>query len=215
MKHNTLSELGKVLNDLYEIQDVARSNCGDEGYDSITKAIRAVQEAWNVCKRGMEAKGLHPVTNARKIKSGYSNNPDYFGDWYGKGQIDFDAIINPDDEGDVWMVKMWSGSGYALDVYLCKATNVHDAIDIVFNWSWENEGHNNMVFDYEYISNECRKEFEKYPDYFGEDLSDDYETFEDKWFSEYESNDSYDLFAREENFFVGKVPEEVLAENRK
>ena len=214
MKYNTLSELDKVLNDLYEIQDVARSNCGDEGYDSITKAIRAVQEAWNVCKRGMEAKGLHPVTNARKIKSGYSNNPDYFGDWYGKGQIDFDAIINPDDEGDVWMVKMWSGSGYVLDVYLCKATNVYDAIDTVFNWSWENEGHNKMVFDFEYVTDEARKIYEDEPDYFGEEM--DYEDFEDRFISEYYvSNDSYSLFAMDENFFVDKVPEEVLAENRK
>ena len=156
---------------------------------------------------------------ARKIlndylKSGYSNNPDYVGDWFGKGQIDFDAIINPEDDGDVWMVKMWSGSGYTLDVYLCKATNIYDAIDTVFEWSWENEGENNMVFDLDYINNECREEFEKHPDYFGDDLSDDYEEFEMRWFEDYIGSEN-GYYARSENFFVDKVPENVLAENQK
>lgn len=149
----------------------------------------------------------------RMVKSGYSNNPDYFGDWFGKGQIDFDAIINPEDDGDLWMVKLWSGSGYVLDVYLCKANDMYEAMNIVFEWSYENEGHNKMVFDFDYISDECHDEFEKYPDYFGPDLSDDYEEFEMRWFEDYISDDN-GLFARSENFFVDKVPDEVLAENR-
>ena len=157
---------------------------------------------------------LSNSANRRPIKSGYSNNPDYFGDWYGKGQIDFNAIINPEDDGDIWMVKMWSGAGYVLDVYLCKATNMYDAMDIVFNWSYEHEGANNIVFDYDYLMNECRENFEKYPDYFGDDLSGDYEEFEMRWFEDYVSNDDYNLFARSENFFIDKVPENVLAENQ-
>lgn len=146
---------------------------------------------------------------------GFSNNSDYFGDWYGKGQIDFNAIINPDDEGDVWMVKMWSGSGYALDVYLCKAHDYAEAMDIVFNWSYDNEGANKIVFDYDYLINECQENFEKYPDYFGTDLSDDYEEFEMRWFEDYVSSENYDLFARSENFFVDKVPDEYLVNSRK
>lgn len=157
---------------------------------------------------------------ARKIlndylKSGYSNNPDYVGDWFGKGQIDFNAIINPEDDGDVWMVKMWSGSGYTLDVYLCKATNLYDAIDTVFEWSWENEGENNMVFDLDYVYKEADEYFESDPDMFGNGELDK-EEYEDRFIEEYYVGDSnYGLFARSENFFVDKVPENVLAENQK
>lgn len=156
---------------------------------------------------------------ARKIlndylKSGYSNNPDYVGDWFGKGQIDFNAIINPEDDGDVWMVKMWSGSGYILDVYLCKATNLYDAIDTVFEWSWENEGENNMVFDLDYVYDDARRVFEDDPNYFGSEY--DWEDFSDRFIEEfYVANESYDLFCNAENFFVDKVPEDVLAENQK
>jgi hypothetical protein len=71
-----------------------------------------------------------------------------------------------------------------------------------------------MVFDYNYITDEARGIYENEPDYFGEEMS--WEDFEDRFVEEfYEPNESYDLFAREENFFVDKVPEEVLAENRK
>lgn len=73
MIYNTLKGLDNVLNDLYEIQDVARSTCGDEGYDSISDAIKAVQHAWNVCKNGMEQKGLKAIDQSRRaIKSGMS-----------------------------------------------------------------------------------------------------------------------------------------------
>ena len=157
---------------------------------------------------------------ARKIlndylKSGYSNNPDYVGDWFGKGQIDFNAIINPEDDGDVWMVKMWSGSGYTLDVYLCKATNLYDAIDTVFEWSWENEGENNMVFDLDYVYNEADEYFESDPDMYGNGELDK-EEYEDYFIQDqYVGDSNYGLFARSENFFVDKVPEDVLAENQK
>ena len=157
---------------------------------------------------------------ARKIlndylKSGYSNNPDYVGDWFGKGQIDFNAIINPEDDGDVWMVKMWSGSGYTLDVYLCKATNLYDAIDTVFEWSWENEGENNMVFDLDYVYKEADEYFESDPDMYGNGELDK-EEYEDYFIQDqYVGDSNYGLFARSENFFVDKVPEDVLAENQK
>lgn len=157
---------------------------------------------------------------ARKIlndylKSGYSNNPDYVGDWFGKGQIDFDTIINPEDDGDIWMVKMWSGSGYTLDVYLCKATNLYDAIDTVFEWSWENEGENNMVFDLDYVYNEADEYFESDPDMYGNGELDK-EEYEDYFIQDqYVGDSNYGLFARSENFFVDKVPENVLAENQK
>lgn len=148
----------------------------------------------------------------RKLKDGFSNNPNYVGDWFGKGQIDFNAIINPEDVGDVWMIKLWCGSGYQLDVYLCKANNVYEAMDVVFKWSYENEGANNMVFDYDYIMSECEENFKKYPDYFGDDLSDDFDEFEMRWFDEYVSSEN-ELYARSENFFAKEVPAEVLAEN--
>lgn len=167
----------------------------------------------NSSKRNIKEKIMNRTNMKRMVRSGYSNNPDYVGDWFGKGQIDFDAIINPEDEGDLWMVKMWSGSGYVLDVYLCKANDIYEAMNIVFEWSYENEGHNEMVFDFDYISNECHDEFEKDPDFFGPDLSDDYEEFEMRWFDDYISDDN-GLFARSENFFVARVPDEVLAENK-
>ena len=156
---------------------------------------------------------LSNSANREPIKSGFSNNPDYVGDWFGKGQIDFNAIINPEDDGDIYMVKMWSGSGYVLDVYLCKATNIYDAMDIVFNWSWEHEGENNIVFDYDYVRNEAAEYYESDPDMFDSDL--DEEEFEDRFISEYYVSNDYSLFCRSENFFVDKVPENVLAENTK
>lgn len=152
-----------------------------------------------------------------RIKDGFSNNPNYVGDWFGKGQIDFNAIINPDDVGDVWMVKLWSGSGYQLDVYLCKANNVYEAMDIVFKWSYENEGANNMVFDYSYLLKECERDYNSHwyggneptPAEQGEEFEDFFEDWADSWLIFSENG----YWAREENFFVDKVPAEVLAEN--
>ena len=142
---------------------------------------------------------------------GYSNNSGYFGDWFGKGQVDFSKVINPSDAGDLHEVKMWSGCGYILDVYLVNAGNACDAIDKVFEWSYENEGKNKLVFDYDYLQEECRRYFEAEPDLLGDSCKDSYEDFEARFFEDYVSNDDYTLFTREENFFVGKVPEEVLA----
>ena len=168
------------------------------------------------CNKDFARKMINQSCNELKktpVKSGYSNNPDYVGDWFGKGQIDFNAIINPEDDGDIYMVKMWCGSGYVLDVYLCKATNIYDAMDIVFNWSWEHEGHNSIVFDYDYVSKEAAEYYESDPDMFDSDL--DEEDFEDRFISEYYVSNDYSLFCRSENFFVDKVPEDVLAKNEK
>ena len=167
----------------------------------------------NIVKR-VDARVM-PVSDSRKVKDGYSNNPDYFGDWYGKGQIDFDAIINPEDDGDLYMVKIWGGSGYVLDVYLVKAFGWDDAIDIVFDWSYENEGANNIIFDYNYLSDLCHEDYEDEYFYGGEDgkPSDtmSYEEFESEWIDEnYIANSNYDLFALAENFFVDVVPQDVI-----
>ena len=163
--------------------------------------------------------GDEEIESSKKIRSGYSNNPDYVGDWYGKGQIDYSKIINPEDSGDVYMVKLWSGSGYVLDVYLAKAEDVYEAIDKVFKWSYENEGENEMVFDYNYLENQAAndyKDYEKHPDswsYYGEGLSE--EEFIDKWIDEAFVSDDNGLYARSENFFVDKLPEEYLNQSRK
>lgn len=148
--------------------------------------------------------------NLKKIKDGYSNNSEYFGDWFGEGQIDFSAVINPEDEGYYWMVKLWSGSGYVLDVYIVKADDVYDAIDKVFEWSYNNEGANNLVMDDDYISKQCREWFESDPDMFGTDLSDDYEEFEQRWFDDYIYGEMSGLYARAENFFVDEIPDEIV-----
>lgn len=148
--------------------------------------------------------------NLKKIFDGYSNNPDYFGDWFGKGQIDFSSVINPEDEGDYWMVKLWSGSGYSLDVYIVKANDLYDAIDKVYEWSYNNEGANNIVMDYEYLSDQCKEWFKDEPDMFGTDLSDNYEEFEQRWFDSYIAGEMSGLYAREENFFVDKIPADIV-----
>lgn len=71
---STLTELDKVLSMLYDINDTVRSNCGDEAYYALRDAIESVRNAWNVCKRGQEAKLENayrdPVQSSRKpIKS--------------------------------------------------------------------------------------------------------------------------------------------------
>lgn len=140
---------------------------------------------------------------------GYSNNRDYFGDWYGSGQIDYSKVINPEESGDTYLVKMYCGAGTALDVYVVKAYGDQDAIDKVFEWSWENEGHNGIVYDYDNVYLEARETYEEDPDYFGKDYS--FEDFEDRWISEfYISNSDYNLFADRDHFFVGKVPSKYL-----
>lgn len=178
--------------------------------EKISKLATVVAKAARVHKK---AKHLKQV----RKRAGYSNNPNYFGDWFGDGQIDFSQIINPNDSGDVYMVKMWGGSGYILDVYLVKAQDEYDAMDKVFEWSYENEGANNIVFDYDYLSKDCHEDYES--DFYGinepkpsEKMS--YEDFEEEWMQDMVSNSNYDLFAREENFFVGKVPEEYLKGNK-
>lgn len=154
------------------------------------------------------------IKNAKVTKkAGYSNNPDYFGDWFGKGQIDFSKIINPNDSGDVWMVKLWGGKGYILDEYLVKADDYYDAVDKVFEWSYENEGANNIVFDRENLEEEALEYFKDEPNMFGKELEE--EDFIDRFLEEYYvANEDYSLFAREENFFADKVPEEYLKGNK-
>lgn len=69
-----LERINKVIDDLFDIMDTARSNFGEEGYQSLKVASYAVQKAWNICKKGQEEKlnGAYktPVNNSRKpIKS--------------------------------------------------------------------------------------------------------------------------------------------------
>ena len=147
-------------------------------------------------------------------KSGYSNNSDYVGDWFGDGQIDFTKIINPNDSGDVYMVKLWCGSGYATDVYLVKANDLYDAIDRVFEWSYRNDGENYLVYDYHYIEKEAEYYYND-EGFFerGKKPSDDMEfgDFLDDIIDEYYiGNSDYMLFARSENFFADRVPEKYL-----
>ena len=150
----------------------------------------------------------------RKINEGYSNNSDYVGDWFGDGQIDFNAVINPDDEGDYYMIKMWCGSGYALDVYIVKATNTYDAMDVAFKWSYENEGKNNIVFDYDYIHKEAQEYFKADNGQLGRgDYSDNFEEYENNWFDQNYIAAECGLYARDENFFVGKIPDDVIAKH--
>ena len=77
MRYNTLKELTDVINILWEIEDVALSNCGSEGEQAIRAAIESVQKAWNVCKRGMESKGMDTsvYSSRRAIKSSADNLP--------------------------------------------------------------------------------------------------------------------------------------------
>lgn len=157
-------------------------------------------------------KGEPTIVESKKKNAGYSNNPDYFGDWFGKGQIDYSKIINPEDSGKVFMLKIWGGSGYILDVYLVKANDYEDAIDKVFEWSYENEGANKIIFDYGYLSERCHEDYESEYFYGREEgkPSDkmSYEDFETEWLSDWVNNSDYNLFARAENFFIDELPEE-------
>ena len=152
------------------------------------------------------------LMHIHKIKAGYSNNPDYYGDWFGDGQIDFSKVIDAEAPGDIYMVKIWGGSGYVLDVYLVKANDYEEAIDKVFEWSYNNEGENNIIFDWEYLAKDCHEDYET-DGFLGEGKPSDtmdYEEFEERWMEDMVSNSDYSLFARAENFFVDKVPTEYL-----
>ena len=152
------------------------------------------------------------LMHIHKIKAGYSNNPDYYGDWFGDGQIDFSKVIDAEAPGDIYMVKIWGGSGYVLDVYLVKANDYEEAIDKVFEWSYNNEGKNNIIFDWEYLAKDCHEDYET-DGFLGEGKPSDtmdYEEFEERWMEDMVSNSAYSLFARAENFFVDKVPTEYL-----
>lgn len=149
---------------------------------------------------------LHYITASKlkKNKAGYSNNSDYVGDWFGEGQIDYSEIINPEDDGKVWMVKLWGGSGYQLDVYLVKANEVEDAINKVFEWSYNNEGKNNIVFDYDYLFDDIQNSLDEENDDSVNDYIDEY----------YVCNEDYTLFARKENFFADELPEKYLGKKQ-
>lgn len=214
-----------VLDDMSAIDtQLSRNNAVDLAKDYYDK-IEQMGFIWlENSKRGNKIMNRRSIKQVRRLNNGYSNNADYVGDWYGKGQIDFDAIINPKDDGDLYMVKMWSGSGYSTDVYLCKANDIYDAIDIVFEWSYQNEGANNIVFDYNYLYNECQEYFnDEY--WYGkgeptpsEKYDGDFEAFfDDELEMDYVSNDAYSLFARSENFFVDKVDisQEEYEENQR
>ena len=152
------------------------------------------------------------LMHIHKIKAGYSNNPDYYGDWFGDGQIDFSKVIDAEAPGDIYLVKIWGGSGYVLDVYLVKANDYEEAIDKVFEWSYNNEGKNNIIFDWEYLAKDCHEDYET-DGFLGEGKPSDtmdYEEFEERWMEDMVSNSAYSLFARAENFFVDKVPTEYL-----
>lgn len=155
-------------------------------------------------------KGEPTIVESKKKNAGYSNNPNYFGDWFGKGQIDYSKIINPEDDGKIWMLKIWGGSGYILDVYLVKANDYEEAIDITFKWSYENEGKNKVIKDYEYLSKFCKEDYES--EYFygkGEGKPSDkmsYEDFETRWFEDFVSDSYNELFAYSENFFIDELP---------
>ena len=180
--------------------------------NDILNAVLEDRSKFQLVKRANINKKAKHLKQVRK-RAGYSNNPNYFGDWFGEGQIDFSQIINPNDSGDVYMVKMWGGSGYILDVYLVKAQDDFEAIDKVFEWSYENEGANKLVFDYEDIDKEAAEYYKDEPDMFGKEMSE--EDFIDRFMEEfYVANSDYSLFAREENFFVGKVPEKYLKGNK-
>lgn len=152
-----------------------------------------------------------------KVKDGFSNNPNYVGDWFGEGQIDFSAIINPEDDGDVYMVKLWCGSGYVLDVYLCKAHDIYEALDIVSEWSYKNEGANEIVFDYDYLLKDCERDYnsswyggkEPTPAEKGMDFDEFFDEWAESWLIMCENG----YWVREENLFVDKVPDEYLVDN--
>lgn len=135
----------------------------------------AISIDWDLDGEHFSVDSIKKIQDSRKVKDGFSNNPNYVGDWFGDGQIDFNAIINPEDDGDIYMVKLWCGSGYVLDVYLCKANSAEEAMDIVFDWSFNNEGKNEMVFEYSYLRAECVEDFyDEYglkPSDFGGDYS--------------------------------------------
>lgn len=162
--------------------------------------------------------GKNKKKGKKSVKSGYSNNADYVGDWFGKGQIDYSKIINPEDDGDIWMVKLWSGSGYVLDVYLVKADNFEDAMGKVFEWSYENEGRNELVFDYDYLHSQALADYNHYLknpdswDYGPYEKGMSEEEFVDAWIDEaFVWDDNSGLYARNENFFCDKVPQEYLS----
>lgn len=145
---------------------------------------------------------------------GYSNNAEYFGDWFGEGQIDYSKILFNDSKGDVYFIKLWCGSGYVCDVYLVRAISVIDAIDKVLDWSYQNEGQNKIVKDRQYLEKLCYEDFDN-EYYYGIDggkPSDkmSYEEFETEWFETFIGNSDCTLYAYEENFLVRKIDESNL-----
>ena len=168
---------------------------------------RALRQAWWAIRDEMKGTTEFSMSlcefEEKKGNFGISNNPNYFGDWYGEGQIDKEKILNNDGEGDVYLVKIWSGSGYALDVYLVRAIDFYEAIDIVFEWSRKNE--KDMIFSREEVEKFAEDAWKDYGKGKGGEKEDFIEDYID---TEFIASSDYDLFARSENFFVDKVPQE-------
>lgn len=122
-------------------------------------------------------------------------------------------IINPQDAGDLYYITIWCGQGGVLDEYYVYARDYEQAIDLVFDYSYENGDGN--VFGYEQTQEWCVDDYNN-KNYYGDGVAPkdawngDFEGFADEWYEDFESNTGMSLFAFKDNFSITEVTPEML-----
>ena len=135
-----LDRIDKVINELYDIRDVALSVFGNEGYFALDDSIRTLTKTWSICKRGQEEKlknAYHtPVNNSKKpIKSAHNGE-----DECGMCEAESDILVED-------LKESLGHEGYNMDI-------VNEFFD-----DKELDDYDSLCYDCE---GKLRKEFEKY-----------------------------------------------------
>jgi len=124
-------------------------------------------------------------------------------------------IINPNDEGKLWAIFMWPGSGYLLNTTLVRADDYYDAISRALVYEY-NQGNYALVQDDIMLDEELR---EYYKDELANMSEDEQYEFLDNIIREnYISGEGMvsggegadTLYTRAENFSFEEVPEENI-----
>ena len=110
-------------------------------------------------------------------------------------------MLNKDGKGEIWLVKLWPGSGYRTVPYFVKAENEYDALELVMQKAYK-DSPNGLVID--------REEAEKIKDSLSEDGKCDSEEVEQDFRELFIANENDDLFVRTENLFICTVQEDML-----
>ena len=114
-------------------------------------------------------------------------------------------IINPNASGDLYYATIWGGQGYTIKEYYAYANNIDEAIDVIFEYAYQNG--DGTVFSEDEVEAWCREDY-KVNEWSANYRS--YEDFEYDWMADFAYNSDGTLLAFRENFFITDVTPEMM-----